>query len=81
MTAEIETRVREAATALHDAILDARAAGLRVTWPAAPAALPNIAISATAAAAPTVEPPGTASEPAADFALAYNKAKRNRTIR
>jgi len=72
MTAALETRVREAAIVLHDAILEARAAGLRVVWPAAPAALPNIAISATASATSATPPD------AGPIAAAVKKAKRNR---
>lgn len=71
MTAAIETRVREAAVALHDAIREARAAGLRVVWPAAPASLQNIAISATAAVAVIEPAPGP-------IAAAVKKAKRAR---
>jgi hypothetical protein len=83
MTREIETRVREAAAALHDAILDARRAGLRVQWPAAPAGLQHIAISATArasAAAVDADPAPAAAPVAPDgpIAAAVAAAKRRK---
>lgn len=45
-----ETAVRAAAINLHDAILAARKAGLRVEWPATIEGLTSIAISDTRAA-------------------------------
>ena len=58
MSAATEQRVREAATALHDAITQARADGLHVTWPRTIDDLPSIAVSETAKAksAPAAEP-------------------------
>jgi hypothetical protein len=57
-----EQKVRETATALHDAIAEARAAGLHVVWPRTVYDLPTIAVSETGKAATTVHvdmPEGT----------------------
>ncbi len=61
--AAAEAAVRDAARALHAAIEDATAAGLRVVWPARLAQLDAIAISETARAAPP-EPPTPPEKPA-----------------
>lgn len=51
-----ERKVREAANALHDAIADARAAGLHVVWPRSVHGLPTIAISEGMSQTPAGEP-------------------------
>lgn len=86
MTQPVEARVRAAAAILHCAIIDARLAGLRVQWPAAPAGLQNIAISATAKAAETraEADPVPAANPVAEdgpIAAAVAAAKRRRPWR
>lgn len=48
--------VRKAAIALQEAIGDAEQAGFRVNWPARPADLARIEISATGKANETVKP-------------------------
>lgn len=48
-----ETAVREAATALHEAIVAARRSGFVVAWPNYAEGLPGIAISETAKATVT----------------------------
>lgn len=52
-----ETAVREAATALHQAITAAEAAGLKVSWPYNAAGLPAIAISDTGHSLAAASPP------------------------
>lgn len=62
MTTAKEQRIREAAAALHEAILDGKAHGLHVTWPRSADDLATIAVSATAKAkpaAPEAEKPKT----------------------
>lgn len=51
-----EKAVRDAAATLFGALIDARKAGLVVTWPGSPEGLKALAISETARAAPQVEP-------------------------
>lgn len=52
-----ETAVREAATALHQAITAAEAAGLKVVWPYNARGLPAIAISDTGQSLAASAPP------------------------
>jgi nicotinamidase-related amidase len=57
-----EKKVRDAASALHEAIAEARAAGLHVVWPRTVHDLPTIAVSETKQASATVHvdmPEGT----------------------
>jgi hypothetical protein len=72
-----EKAVRDAATALHGAILDARKAGLHVRWPHTPEDLAAIAISETKKATVTTQvnnPDGVSPEVAAKAGVAAQKA-------
>lgn len=53
---DLESRVRDAAVALHDAIIEAREQGLRVEWPANQDGLLSIAISETGSYKPDTVP-------------------------
>jgi hypothetical protein len=72
-----EKAVREAAAALQTAILDARAAGLSVTWPRRFEDLPFIAISETGKGTATVSvavPAGAGPDAVAKASLAAQTA-------
>lgn len=63
-----ETAVRDAANTLYGAIQNARAAGLRVDWPARLEELPQIAVSETSRTAATVTVTGDVDPAVADKA-------------
>ncbi|MBT9370274.1 hypothetical protein [Rhizobium sp. CSW-27] len=57
MATSHEQAVRDAATALHEAIAEACAAGLHITWPRSVHGLPTLAISQSAVLAPEPQAP------------------------
>lgn len=71
-----EKAVRDAAAALHDAIVAARKDGLHITWPSRPEDLPAIAVSEAKKPAVTVQVDTSAVDPevAAKAGAAAQKA-------